>query len=111
MREFLRFWRHFVNMLGLVSGIVLVLAGGLAVCAFFIHRAEDMAFGEALYFTMITGLTVGYGDITPASPVARVLSIIAALIGVVFVGIVVAVATRALTLTAEEEKEVRREKK
>ncbi len=107
MKEFIRFWRHFVDSLGVASGVILVLAAALAACAFFIAHAEDIAYGEALYFTMITGLTVGYGDITPATPIGRVFSVVAALIGVIFVGLVVAIATRALTLTIQEEREMR----
>ena len=105
MKEFVRFWRHFVEMLGVTRGVTLMLAVALAVCAFVLAHTEGIADGEALYFTMITGLTVGYGDITPTSPIGRVVSVLAALNGVIFVGLVVAIATRALAITVQEERD------
>ena len=34
--------------------------------------AEDQTLGNAIYFTLITGMTVGYGDITPVTPIGKV---------------------------------------
>ena len=50
----------------------------------------------------MTGFTVGYGDIAPTTPTGRVVSIGIALVGLVFTGIVIAVATRSLREIAEE---------
>ena len=33
--------------------------------------AEDQTLGNAIYFTLITGLTVGYGDIAPVTPIGK----------------------------------------
>ena len=61
--------------------------------------------GDALYFAFITGLSIGYGDIAPKTDLGRVVSVAIGLIGVLFVGLTVAVATRALRETAKHFKE------
>ena len=49
---------------------------------------------DALYWSFITATTVGYGDIRPSYRTSRVLSILIALTGLVFTGIIVAIAVR-----------------
>ena len=61
----------------------------------------------ALHFTFITGLTVGYGDILPTTILGRIVSVLIALIGLLFFGIVVAVANRAVAKTLEERQGIR----
>lgn len=53
--------------------------------------------GEALYFTYVTGLTIGYGDLVPKHAMARILALLIGLLGTVFTGLVVAVTVHALT--------------
>lgn len=103
MREFLDFSRHSLTLIIHVRGVILVLTLALICCAAVISFLEGLSLGDALYFTLITGLTIGYGDITLTSATGRLLSVLAGVIGVIFVGIVVAIATHALKLTANEE--------
>ncbi|WP_045363455.1 potassium channel family protein [Methyloceanibacter caenitepidi] len=56
--------------------------------------------------TMITGLTVGYGDVVPTTISSRVVSVLVGLIGLIFFGILVAVATRALGKTVGEKRDL-----
>ncbi|MDH3597738.1 MAG: potassium channel family protein [Rhodospirillales bacterium] len=109
MREFLIFGRHLLHILRYVRGVMLVLLAALLTCAVLVAQVENMGFGDALYFTLITGLTVGYGDIAPATTTGRVVSIVAGVIGVVYVGIIVAVATRALRDAVHQDRGIRDE--
>ena len=44
----------------------------------------------ALYYSFVTMTTLGYGDITPVSPMARILSAIEAMIGQMYLAVLVA---------------------
>ena len=46
--------------------------------------------GDLLYYSFVTLSTVGYGDVTPASPAARSLSLIEAVIGIMYVATMIA---------------------
>ena len=45
---------------------------------------------EAIYFSFVTLSTIGYGDITPASPVARMLSVTEAITGMFYMTVLIA---------------------
>jgi voltage-gated potassium channel Kch len=45
---------------------------------------------NAFYFSFITLTTVGYGDITPVSPIARMLAVMEAMTGTLFLGVLIA---------------------
>jgi hypothetical protein len=81
----------------IVGQIVLICLGALAISVL-----EQLTIEESLYFAFITGLSVGFGDIAPQTTAGRIVSVAIALVGVIFVGLVVAVATRALADTVED---------
>jgi hypothetical protein len=85
----------------LLAFALLLMALGGAVIA----KIEGIALGDGVYFAFITGLTIGYGDIAPATTWGRVLSVAVGLIGTLFAGLVVAIATRALHDTVQQSGE------
>ncbi len=52
---------------------------------------------DSIYWAFITATTVGYGDIRPITPLSKALSILIALVGMTFTGILVALAIYAAT--------------
>ena len=56
---------------------------------------DSRPFGETVYLAFITAFTIGYGDLTPQRPLSRLTAIILGIIGVVFTGIIVALAVYA----------------
>ena len=110
MREFLIFNRHLFGMLHFLRGTFLALLLVLLAFALLTARIDGIALGDALYFVMITALTVGYGDITPATGFTRVVSVACGLVGVVLVGLLVAVSVRALEYAVEEKRQAQKNK-
>ena len=73
------------------SLIVMIMVLGLI-----IGFREGWTIGDSLYFSFITGFTIGYGDITPTYPLTKLLSVILAGVGFLFTGILVGIAVEAL---------------
>jgi len=67
-----------------------------------VGRIESWSKFDALYWAVITALTVGYGDIRPLHKASRVLSGFIAILGIMFTGIVVAIAIEATSSAFEE---------
>jgi hypothetical protein len=99
------FIRHFFHALSKIWGIILGLFAWLVVDAAAIAYFEKMPFADALYFTFVTGLTIGYGDIAPVTLAGRVVAILTGLLGILITGIIVAVAVYALRETMQPPKE------
>jgi uncharacterized membrane protein len=94
----IEFWRTIWHM----SPVNLALLALIVINSWAISYVEKLPFGDALYFAFITGLTIGYGDIVVKTPVGRILAVLIGFIGVLFSGLVIAVAVRALRETVEE---------
>ena len=110
MRDFIIFIRHFSKKLFFIRGVLLTLLLVMLAFALITAEVDNIALTDALYLVFITALTVGFGDITPSSGVARFISILAGFVGVIFVGLVVAVSIRALELAVEEKKHLQGDK-
>ena len=87
---------HFLIILGYLKSIFLFLIMLIVISAAVISQVENLPFGEALYFSFITGLTIGYGDIVVKTPFARLIAVLLGLIGMIASGIMVAVSIRAV---------------
>ncbi len=58
-------------------------ASALLIGTLVYHWLEGWSYLDALYFCVITLATVGYGDLTPTTPVARAFTIVYVINGVV----------------------------
>lgn len=99
IRDFTTFMRKFWSYLTYASGVLLVLILLLLVGGILFSWWEGRSLGDAIYFSFITGLSVGYGDIHPTTMVGRILSVFIGLTGMILMGVTVAVANRALADT------------
>jgi hypothetical protein len=77
--------------LALVMAFNIVLFGSLF---HFLDPLPGKTWWEHVYFSGITYLTVGYGDLAPASPVARFLSVVCAAAGIATFGLLIASVTK-----------------
>jgi voltage-gated potassium channel len=61
---------------------------------------------DSIYWAFITATTVGYGDIRPSRPGSKTLSVLIAFIGLIFTGLLVALAINAATITLGDQDKV-----
>ncbi|MCX6993174.1 MAG: potassium channel family protein [Kiritimatiellaeota bacterium] len=90
--EFLRLFLrglYFISPLLLILLLIIVLIGQI------VGRHEAWSKFDAFYWSFITAITVGYGDFHPRKRLSKGLAILTALVGIIFTGIVVAVALHA----------------
>jgi Ion channel len=96
-------WREFRVVWPVVSGLFAMQL----LLGFLIGRFEEWRIGDAIYFTFVTGLTVGYGDVVPLRFISRALSVIIALIGILLTAMMAAVAVRALQEATKSDGDTR----
>ena len=97
-----RFNHHFFRITWNLRTLYLMLVALIMSGAAVIAATEKMSFGKAVYFSFITGLTVGYGDIVPDTALGQVISVLLGLTGILFTGVVVAAAVEAVRRAAVE---------
>ena len=93
---FVRFISHFLQISRHLRGVYVALLTLILVGAVAIAAAEKISIGEAVYFSFITGLTVGYGDIAPHTTVGRIVGVLLGFVGILFTGLVIAVEVKAV---------------
>ena len=78
---------------------LVILTGGLLVGgAVFYHRVEGWSWVDAFYFCVISLTTVGYGDLSPATPLGKIFTMFYLLIGLgVLAGFIGIIATHNLS--------------
>jgi Na+/H+ antiporter NhaC len=91
---------HFIiahlQLLYELGGVLVILLVIILLSGVLVARFDKMPVEDAIYFAFVTALTVGFGDVTPRSRGARFITVFLAFLGVVLVGIVVAIAVHAL---------------
>lgn len=83
---FVEFFRAFMRYTSYVQEVILTLLFILFLGAILIWRYENISFGNAIYFTLITGLSIGYGDISSETTIGKIVSIGVRIIGFLSVG-------------------------
>lgn len=76
--------------LGLMWGFVFSLLEGLQPGSFRFGAGQAGHVGNFTYYSLVTQTTLGYGDITPATAPARSLSVLEAIIGQLYLAVLIA---------------------
>ena len=92
-RRFLLDLGHAIHLTWPVLSTIL---GVQAALGLLIGLVEGWSIGEAMYFTFVTGLTIGYGDIVPRQALARALAIGIGVCGLFLTGVIAAIAVHAM---------------
>jgi voltage-gated potassium channel len=93
---------HFIDHLWFSWPLLGMLALTISVLGLMVGLFESWSRFDSVYWAFITATTVGYGDIRPKRLFSRVMSIVIALIGVTFTGIIVALAINSAELSFDE---------
>ena len=101
-RAFLDFVRHVVTAALLVREVLGCLIVLIILHGVLFSLVEGKDIGSSIYFAFITGFTIGYGDIAPVTTLGRIVAVSTGFWGTVFVGLVVAINTRALRVTVQQ---------
>ena len=91
--DFLRFFLqglYFTAPLLLIFFFIILLIGQI------VGRYEEWSKFDAFYWSFITAITVGYGDFHPRKKLSKGLAVLTAFVGIVFTGLIVAVALHAV---------------
>ena len=100
---FIRFTGHFFHIVWRFRSVIFWLIALIVIGAVVISFVEKIPFGDAIYFSFVTGLTIGYGEIVAKTVLGRLVALLIGLIGIIFTGMVVAVAVRAVQESFKEQ--------
>ena len=102
----MEFTLDFISMFSIglfyVAPVLATLALIIVILGHVIGRLEGWSKLNALYYAFITATTVGYGDFCPRRRRSKFLTIVITFVGIIFTGIVVAVALHAVTRALEK---------
>jgi voltage-gated potassium channel len=93
-----KFISFFVFGLEVASPLLISLAILITLFGQIVGARESWNKFDSLYWAFITATTVGYGDIRPLKRLSKFLSVLIALTGMIFTGMIVAVAINAATI-------------
>jgi voltage-gated potassium channel len=92
------FLKEFASGVWLTTPLLLSLAIVITALGQVVGEMEGWSPFDSFYWSFITATTVGYGDVRPQKRRPRILSILIALVGLTFTGILIAVAVHAATI-------------
>jgi hypothetical protein len=101
MSSLTSFNHHFFQALLKIRAILFGLLVWHIINAVAIAYVEKMALVDAVYFTFITGLAIGYGDLTPVTIPGKAIAVLTGLLGLLTTGLITAVAVFALRKSME----------
>ena len=101
-----KFLAHLGSGLRIVWPILSVLLGLMVGLGAVVGVIEDWPLRDALYFTFVSGLTIGFGDLVPKTLLARALAIAIGITGVLLTSLIAAIAVQALLAASREDRKL-----
>ena len=98
-----RFFRHLWKYVLVTWPVLSGLIGFQLTLGAVIGFLERWSVSETIYFTYVTALTIGYGDLAPKRVSSRMIALAIAFSGILLTGLVVALGVRSLQEVAKDE--------
>jgi hypothetical protein len=98
------FLAHFWGGLLVVWPILSALLIAMVALGIAVGLIEDWPLRDSLYFTFVSGLTIGYGDLVPKTLLARTLAIAIGVTGVLLTSLLAAIGVQALLAASRDER-------
>ena len=102
MKFTLGFIQLFLLGIYLVLPLLLFFVSLIIILGQIVGRIEGWSKFDAFYWSFITAMTVGYGDIRPIKKSSKTISILMALIGIMFTGVIVAITVTTATTALKD---------
>jgi len=99
------FTRALFSGLKIVWPILSAILGVVVGLGILIGWVEGWSLRESVYFSFVTGLTIGYGDFAPDTFLTHVLAVVIGFCGLLLTALVAAIAVKALGATLDEHQE------
>lgn len=97
---FLEILRHKLSGILKTNGFIYVLYANItliSISSVIMMFAENQSFGDALWWSIVTCTTVGYGDISPSTTIGRIVAIILMVFGIGLIGMLTGAITTYFT--------------
>lgn len=98
----LTFIKLFCWAIYLISPILLFLLIIISILGQIVTHIEGWKKFDGIYWSLITATTVGFGDIRPTHKLSKALSIVIAIIGIIFTGIILAAAIEIIGISLDK---------
>jgi voltage-gated potassium channel len=101
--EFARVLWHLRAILAMLLTLFLILS----LTMYYVGGAVDAttrtqsSLGQTFYFCAVTALTIGYGDVVPATTLGRIVAVSLGLLGVLITGVITGSAVYAIQVAAQ----------
>ncbi|MGQ7461469.1 potassium channel family protein [Streptococcus suis] len=101
-----RFWDTINRLLhtNSLSKVLMLNISAVLVASLMLSIIERKSFFDALWWSIVTMTTVGYGDIVPQDTISKIIAILLMLVGICTFGMVTSTITRFFTETERESK-------
>ena len=103
-----KFIRMFVIGVAYAGPLLATLALIIVILGRFVGKIEGWSKADALYHSCVAATTLGYGDFHPSKPRSKLLAIVITFVGIIFTGIMVAIALHAAGHAFKETHDVKK---
>jgi voltage-gated potassium channel len=93
------------RILPYLFGVAAISSCLMALVMRLVDSGTFTSYGKAVWFSVVTLMTVGYGDVVPGNSAGRIFASVLMILGVTFIAFITAVVTSALIISEQRRVE------